>query len=194
MSNTETMKKRQDAQKRDGRCSRAAGYGAAVAFGVLAGVGPVAAQQVTFPGGAQSVNESFQDWRVSCTIQGGAKRCAISQQQADSRTRQRILAVELQPKADKAEGILFLPFGLALEKGVNLQLGEAPLASLRFSTCLPQGCVVPLNFDAKALAAVKKAATLRVEATNDAGRPQNFSISLKGFGPALDRAASLVVK
>lgn len=194
MSNSGSMKTRLDARQREARGSLAAGYGAAVALGVLAGVASAAAQQVTFPGGAQSVNEAFQDWRVACTIQGGAKRCAISQQQADSRTRQRILTVELQPKADKAEGLLFLPFGLALEKGVNLQVGEAPLASLRFSTCLPQGCVVPLSFDAKALAALKKGATMRVETANDAGRPQNFTISLKGFGPALDRAATLILK
>lgn len=162
--------------------------------GLIGGAGPLAAQQPTFPGGAQSINEAFQDWQVVCNILKGTKRCAVSQQQADSRTRQRLLAVELQPKADSAQGLMFLPFGLSLEKGVLLKVGDTRMAALRFSTCLPQGCVVPLSFDAKGVALLKKGAALRIEAANDAGQPQVFSVSLKGFGPALDRAAMLILK
>lgn len=147
---------------------------------------------LSFPGGAQSVSEDFQDWRVQCAIQQNVKRCAVLQQQMDPRSQQRLLAVELQPKGDKAEGLLFLPFGLAIDKGVALKLGEADLAALRFSTCLPQGCVVPVTFDAKALANIKKAATLRIDAFADGGPVQSFTVSLKGFGPALDRVAALM--
>lgn len=168
--------------------------GAALALAGLVAGGPAAAQTAapTFPGGAQSVSETFQDWRVVCAVQQNAKRCSISQQQVDNRNRQRILLTELQPKGDRVEGPLFLPFGLFLEKGVVLKLGDADIATLRFSTCLPQGCVVPLAFDQRVLAQLRKADALRITAANDAGQPQNFSLSLKGFGPALDRAAALL--
>ncbi|MEP9352614.1 invasion associated locus B family protein [Xanthobacter sp. KR7-65] len=167
---------------------------AALTAGMIGLAGKPAAAQTapTFPGGAQSVSESFQDWRVACAVQQNAKRCSISQQQVDSKTRQRILMLELQPKGDKVEGPLFLPFGLFLEKGVVLKLGEADLAALRFSTCLPQGCVVPVSLDPRMLGLVRKADALRVVAANDAGQPQAFSISLKGFGQALDRAITLL--
>lgn len=165
----------------------------AVAAAGAASAGTARAQTApAFPGGAQSVSEAFQDWQVTCTMPQGAKRCVVSQQQLDGRTRQRVLAVELQPKGEKVEGVLFLPFGLFLEKGVALKLGEADLAALRFSTCLPQGCVVPLAFDQRTLPQLRKADALRVNAANDAGQTQTFSISLKGFGPALDRAAALL--
>lgn len=157
------------------------------------GIVPALAQApVSFPGGAQTVSEDFQDWRVKCSIQQTVKRCAVSQQQMDPRSQQRVLAIELQPKSDKAEGVLLLPFGLALDKGVTLKLGDADLGALRFSTCLPQGCVVPLSFDSKALGAIKKAAVLRIDGVADGGPAQSFSVSLKGFGPALDRAITLL--
>lgn len=41
---------------------------------------------------------------------------------------------------------LILPFGLLLEAGATLQDDDGqPLEPLRFSTCLPAGCVVPLS-------------------------------------------------
>lgn len=151
-----------------------------------------AAPVSTLPGGAQAINEAFQDWQMACAEPGGTKRCAITQQQADAKTRQRLLAVELQPKGAGAEGVLVLPFGLELDKGVTLKSGAVDLGALRFKTCLPQGCIVPLNLDAKALGVLRSAKDpLTVTAFNDAGAPLNFSVSVKGFGQALDRAAAL---
>ncbi len=148
--------------------------------------------QAQFPAGAQTVSETYQDWQMICTQAQEAKRCAVSQQQTDSRSNQRVLAMELHPDGDKAEGLLVMPFGLVLDKGVALKIGDADLGpALRFRTCLPQGCIVPLIFDAKALAALRKASALAVNAVNNTDQPAALSISLKGFGPALDRAAAL---
>ncbi len=144
------------------------------------------------PGGAQAINETFQDWTVSCVSPEGSKRCSISQQQADAKTRQRLLAVELQPKGEKVEGVMVLPFGILIDKGVTLKVGDTSLGSLRFKTCLPQGCIVPFSLDAKSLSLLRAdTAPLAVNAFNDANQPLTFSVSLKGFGQALDRAASL---
>lgn len=144
------------------------------------------------PGGAQSLSETFEDWQVACAMPQGVKRCAIGQQQSDAKTRQRLLSVELQPQGAGAEGLLVMPFGLALDKGVTLKAGEAEVGpALRFSTCLPQGCIVPVRLDARALGLIRKAASLTIGAAGADGQPVAFSVSLKGFSAALDRAAAL---
>jgi invasion protein IalB len=150
------------------------------------------APQAQLPNGASNVSETYQDWQMVCSMQQEAKRCSVNQQQADSKTSQRVLAVELQPQGDKAEGVLAMPFGLLLDKGVTLKVGEADIGpTLRFRTCLPQGCLVPISLDAKALAALRKSNTLTVSAVSVADQPMSLSVSLKGFGQALDRVAAL---
>lgn len=141
------------------------------------------------PGGASTIQESFQDWAVTCAQQATAKRCTISQQQADPQSRQRVLAVEIDAvSADKAEGILVMPFGLALGSGVTLQIDDAASGTpLRFRTCLTAGCIVPINLDARMLMTLRKSTALKIKANADNGGLTAFSISLKVFGSALDR-------
>ena len=165
-------------------------------FGVallLGGAGASAAQGL--PGGASSLNETHGDWRVACAAPDGAVRCAIAQTQVSGENRQRVLAIELTAieGGKAASGTLVLPFGLKLDDGVSLAIDEAaPLRSLRFSTCLPAGCLVPLTFDQDAVAGMQAGTALRVKAAaNDSAQEINFSISLSGFPSALARVAEL---
>ena len=80
-------------------------------------------------GGASSLQETYDDWQVACGQQGGVKRCAMGQQQISKENRQRVLDIELWPSGDKLEGALMLPFGLALDQGVTLQIDDAARAS-----------------------------------------------------------------
>lgn len=148
---------------------------------------------VALPGGASALNETFQDWQVTCASPQGTKRCAVSQQQTDSKTQQRVLAVELQPHGEAAEGMLILPFGLDLDKGITLKAGETQIGStLRFKTCLPQGCIAALSFDQKTLELLHKAPSVTVSVSSgDTGQVLSLQVSLKGFAPALNRAAAL---
>ena len=177
---------------------------AATAFGAAEFVVPAARAQAAapqaaapaaspLPGGASSLQETYQDWQVACVQQGTGKRCALSQQQTDPQSRQRVLAVELTTVGDKAEGLLVLPFGLALDKGVSLQIDDGPVGQpLRFRTCLPAGCLVPLSFDARTLASLRRGTVIKAKVATDDGRETTFSISLKGLAPALDRTAALL--
>jgi invasion protein IalB len=168
------------------------GAAALAAAGVAAAPASAAEQPGQLPGGAQSVTETYQDWQMVCGQSQNAKQCAIAQQQTDSKSGQRILGVELRPQGDKVEGIVLLPFGVTLDKGVALRIGEAELGpALRFKTCLPGGCIAPVNLDAKALAALRKSTALTVSAYGDGDQPIAFTVSLKGFGSALDRATAL---
>lgn len=156
---------------------------------------PASAQTSTaLPGGANSLQETFENWTVACVRQGEGKRCAVSQQQADQQSHQRVLAIELTAlSTDKVEGTLVLPFGLALDNGVTLQIDDAaPGPPLRFRTCLPGGCLVRLSFDAGQAAALRKGAALKVKAVADGGKDAVFTISLKGYPAAFDRMTALV--
>lgn len=155
------------------------------------------AQDGGLPGGATSLREGHGDWTVSCnvTTQNGTagKACSLSQEQADGQSRQRVLAVEFRPNGDVSEGTLVLPFGLALDQGITLQIDDgAALPPLRFRTCLPGGCIVDLNFDSEILAALRKGSTLKVKVVADGGKETNLALSLKGFPSALDRTTALL--
>jgi invasion protein IalB len=155
------------------------------------------AEDSGLPGGATSLREGHADWTVSCnvTTQNGAagKACSLSQEQADGQSRQRVLAVEFRPNGDLLQGTLVLPFGLALDQGVTLQIDDgAVLPPLRFRTCLPGGCIVDLSFDSETVAVLRKGTSLKVKVVADGGKETNLALSLKGFPSALDRTTALL--
>ncbi len=154
---------------------------------------PPASGTQTLPGGASQMQETHGDWRVTCAQPSGQKICALSQQLTDPNSRQLVLGIELTAKTpDKAEGALVMPFGLALDKGITLQVDDngAPMTKT-FRTCVPTGCLVALSFDSAQLAALRKGTVLNVKATTDGGKEAAFRISLTGFGSAVDRTAVL---
>jgi invasion protein IalB len=153
-----------------------------------------AATSTTLPGGAKSLQETYDDWVVACSTQQTGKACAMQQEQRAQQNGQRVLAIGLRPAGNSAEGTMVLPFGLALAKGASVQVDEgATGAPLAFSTCAPEGCVVPVNFDTKMLTALRKGTTLKVKVVPIGGGDDiTLSISLKGFGSALDRTIALL--
>lgn len=153
--------------------------------------GPVASGS-RLPGGASSLSETYRDWRVACSQQSNEKRCALSQVQTQQNG-QRVLAIELNaPTGNTVSGTLILPFGLALDSGVTFQIDEKPaMQPIRFRTCLPAGCLVNVTFDAPALVVLRAGVVLKIKTTADGGAAAPFSISLQGFGTALDRVAAL---
>jgi len=156
-----------------------------------------AASSVTaapLPNGAGSLTESYQDWVVACQAQANnVTSCVMRQVQSNSQTNQNVLTVELRNSAGgKVEGALLMPFGLALAKGVVLKIDEAAAGGLAFSTCLPQGCLVPLSFDGAQVAKLKTGAVLNISATGQAqAQPVELKVSLKGFPTALNRITEL---
>jgi len=159
-----------------------------------AGAQTPAATSSPLPGGATSVQEAHDDWTVLCGQKDGQKVCALSQQLLDKDSRQRVLVLELDTAAsDRASGNLLLPFGLAVDREVTLQLDGSGMGTpLHFRTCVPNGCLVTLAFDAKIISELRKGTTLAIQAiAADGGKPVTFSVSLKGFSSGLDRTASL---
>jgi invasion protein IalB len=146
------------------------------------------------PNGASSINESYGDWTVDCRIVERQKRCVLSQAQGNKETGQRVFAIELRsPAGGKTEGTVLMPFGLNLDAGALLKLDDKDLGKgLRFSTCGPQGCLLPVSFPTAATDAMRKGTKLVIASLNlSTNEPVTFNVSLDGFGAALARAADL---
>lgn len=149
----------------------------------------------SLPGGASSLQETYQDWQVGCALSDGVKLCSMSQQQHNVQTQQRVLAAGLVVEGSGLGGALVLPFGLELDSGVSLQVDDAaPLGTKPFSTCLPGGCVVPLSFDAALVETLAASAALKIAAKADGSREDvALEVSLKGFSQAWKRLAELAL-
>jgi invasion protein IalB len=145
------------------------------------------------PGGASKLRETYDDWAVACAVEKTGKVCTLSQQQVDSKTNQHALAIELQPSTTGLQGVLVLPFGLALEQGAALQIDDGPAGQrLHFRTCLPGGCLVMLTFDDKLTSALRKGGALNIKTVADGGDAASFRVSLKGLPNALARVNTLL--
>ncbi|MBZ9920809.1 MULTISPECIES: invasion associated locus B family protein [unclassified Mesorhizobium] len=149
-------------------------------------------QAATLPNGASSLQETYQDWSLACTIQDNARACSVSQDQTQ-KNGQRLLAVELRagPKGGLT-GTLLLPFGILFDPGVTIQIDDQPpLGQLRFRTCLPNGCVAQFPIDRALAQKLKAGGVLTLNVITDAETKLNFPVSLKGLAAALDRVAAL---
>lgn len=165
-------------------------------FAVLLACTAVMASPATaapLPGGAGSLVETFQDWVVACQAQENTTTCVMRQVQTNTQSNQSVLTVEFRNVAGgKLEGALLMPFGLALAKGVTLKIDEAAIGGLVFSTCVPQGCLVPMGLDAAQVAKLKTGTALNIGATSlNPGQPVALKVSLKGFPTALNRVLEL---
>lgn len=146
------------------------------------------------PNGASAINETYGDWTVDCRILNSQRLCLLVQSQGNNQTGQRVFAIELRtPKEGRVEGTILMPFGMKLENGAVLRLDDKDLGQgLRFSTCLAQGCLLPISFPTVATDAMKKGKTLTVAALNlSNGEPVSFNVPLNGFAAAFDRVAQI---
>ena len=148
----------------------------------------------TLPNGAAAINETFGDWTVDCRVVEGRKSCLLSQAQGDRQTGRRVYAIELRaPKDGKVDGAVLMPFGLKLDSGAVLTLDDKDFGSgLRFSTCVPAGCLLPVSLPTTAVTALKGGKQLTVGSLNlGDGQLVSFNVSLEGFSAALDRLTAL---
>lgn len=154
----------------------------------------ISIEAAPLPGGSSSLTETYDDWSVVCQAQSDDTSCAVRQVQTSKQTGQTVLAIEiLGTSEDRLSGSMLLPLGLALAQGAQLKIddGDAGTA-IAFTTCVPQGCVVPLDLDADTTAKLRAGETLTVNtvATNST-KPLALPVSLKGLSNALDRVSDL---
>ncbi len=172
-----------------------AGAAIGAALSCLATLAP--AQDRALPGGARSLNEAHGDWMVRCHVATKDKAqvtsCALSQQQ-QNKAHQRALEISLVPVAGGgARGVIVMPFGLAVTKPIQLSVDGTPIGKPRwFSTCIPIGCLVPLDLSAATVKTLSTGTKLQLEATAGNGQAVHVDAPLKGFSGAYGRTADLL--
>jgi invasion protein IalB len=148
----------------------------------------------SLPNGASSINETYGDWVVDCRLLEGQKQCLVVHAQVNNQTRQRVFEIQLRaPKDAKTEGTILMPFGLKLDSGAIVTLDDKDIGQpLRFSTCTPQGCLLPVSFPAATVDSMKKSKTLAIASLNlSNGEVVTFKIGLEGFANASARLIEL---
>lgn len=165
-----------------------AAIGAALALWALPALGAT-----SLPGGATNLTETHGDWTVRCGVADLAVSCEAFQEQISNQNQQRVLAISFRSGDEVVSGILVLPFGLLLASGAVLQVDDTLTSpAIPFQTCLPSGCVVPLEMDADWISALRVGTILAIGAQSVSGQEAKFSISLNGLNSALNRIADLV--
>lgn len=166
------------------------------------------------PGGASTLQETYQSWQLTCkampqpsdSTATAAKdprpadavrpSCSIAQVQLDQASRKLLLSVELRlsdakPRS-KLEGVIVLPFGLAVAKPIVMKSEDKAVQDLAITTCLPVGCIVPLTPTPEVIAVLGKGKPLTIQAQDAEGRAVSFAIQSTGFPEASKRLQSLV--
>lgn len=155
---------------------------------------PAEVKAAPWPAGADTVTETYGEWTTSCARAEARVACMVMQTQGDKNTGRRQFAFELRtPKEGRAEGVILMPFGLAIEPGITFKLDEAVLGKGAFYvSCTAEGCLVPISFPALATDTMKTAKALVVTGKK-AGNDEAVTITmpLTGFAAAFERAAAL---
>lgn len=155
---------------------------------------PATVPGTALPGGANALSETHGDWQVNCrmvTVEEVAqKQCGVTQRQVNQQG-QNVLAVEFVSKGEGLSGALVLPFGLAVTEPVSLSVDEAEAMDLSFSTCVPAGCIVPIEVTEDMRTAFRTGTTLAITVQSTDGQPVTLDVSLAGFGSATNRVAEL---
>jgi len=139
--------------------------------------------------------ETYKDWTLRCVPVEGKQTCQIMQELSSKQSGQRVLAfvVDQQSHSAPASGTLILPFGLELSAGISATVDEQTVfEELAFSTCLPAGCLAPVELtDAftKQLQA-GQSLTLTVKSISSQ-QPVAIELSLAGFSAAFARLNAL---
>lgn len=160
---------------------------------------PIMAQETAapnlLPGGASSLTETHGEWTIRCQVvtqdEASERVCVMGQRQTNAQGQQ-VLAIELRPSPDGLEGTLVLPFGLAVTQPVSLTIDEGDPISASFSTCVPAGCIVPIEAGSDTFAAMSAGSQLIISASNVNGQTLELPVSLTGLSAATSRIEALV--
>ncbi|WP_049850164.1 invasion associated locus B family protein [Trabulsiella odontotermitis] len=148
--------------------------------------------QAVLPDGADAVvlQERYGNWMVICQENTDTAGTVCSALQLQTNAGARVLSAELSGDPETSlTGKLTLPFGLALAEGVRLSADDKNLDTLKFSTCVPEGCVVPVQWDKEQVKILMKANKWTLTGKNSGGGAEKIELQLpvNGLDKALQR-------
>ena len=130
---------------------------------------------------------SFDAWRVACPAadQKGVN-CEMIQDVVDNESHQELVRIAIGKLPDgKPIMDLTMPLGVSLEKDVGLVLGTEPARTVKYRTCLAQGCIADFPLDDKLQASLNAGKDGNILITGLASdKPIAIPLSLKGYSAA----------
>jgi len=144
-----------------------------------------------------TLTETYGNWTVSCqtvTADGkSTRRCQLSQELKEKGGQgQRVLGLIIASPEPTAELTVITPLGIALSAGLTIEVGDAPLLKMAFSTCRPGGCFAAGPLTAKALTSLETAEEATARLGTLKGQPLLIKFPLPGLAQARKRLAELV--
>ncbi|WP_057460801.1 invasion associated locus B family protein [Pseudovibrio sp. POLY-S9] len=139
--------------------------------------------------------ETYKDWTLRCVPVEGKQTCQMMQELSSKQSGQRVLAFVIDKQAGRAPvtGTLILPFGLELDAGINAKIDEqTAFERLAFSTCVPAGCLAPVELSDALTEQLKTGQNLTLTLKSiSSQQPVSIELSLSGFSAALARLNAL---
>jgi invasion protein IalB len=130
---------------------------------------------------------NFDSWRVACPAadQKGVS-CEMIQDVVDNDSHQELVRIALLKMPDgKPIMDLTMPLGVSLDHDVGLVMGTEPVRTVKYRTCLAQGCVADFPLDDKLLASLNAGKDGNILITGlNSDKPIAIPLSLKGYGQA----------
>ena len=141
---------------------------------------------------AQPAAQPANAWSVTCSDRGQpAFKCEMTQTLIEEASR-RILAVLSVTKDGPATSMLMrLPHGVYLPAGVSLKVDRGETKKLVFQRSDNAGVYAGLPLDEKSLEAFNQGKVLSLGLELEPGKTFELAARLEGFGPALERLASI---
>lgn len=119
------------------------------------------------------------------------QRLAVAKKGEKNAKRLAEFAVGFPPdKKGLARGVVVVPLGVLLEKPIKIQLDPKTEFTFRARFCEPDGCYAFLDLSQDQIEQMKKSEKLTLTIPTLAGNNIAIIMSLKGFGPALDKLKS----
>jgi invasion protein IalB len=116
------------------------------------------------------------------------QRLAVTKKGEKEMRRVAEFAVGYPPeKKGEPRGVVVMPLGILLEQPLKMQLDEGKEFTFRVRYCDQSGCLAFLDLSQAKLEEFKKAQKLKINIPATNGKYLNVIMSLKGFGPAVDK-------
>lgn len=150
------------------------------------------AQQPTAPHTAAKL-ETFGNWTVECANPAqAARQCQITGKTASADQKQTILVLSIASSPDMKITLYqaALPLGIAVQKKVQISVGDDFKSEIAISRCTQQGCLLEGNLDTPLLEAMKKGSEAKFTVTTPEGSQIPIALSLEGFSAALANLSS----
>jgi invasion protein IalB len=165
---------------------------AVLVSGAALAQGPAAPAAPAPPG--QPEVKSFGDWSVRCFPVQSASPCDMFQEQDDTQSKQRMLALSIayDPHVDRHVMQIAVPLGVAVPPGVIVHTDKYSSPALPYRRCDRGGCYVELLTDGSMIDQLSHGGDgAVVKITADDGKKYDIKISLNGFSAAHDSMVEL---